>query len=139
MLSLKQLSYTLGAMLILSGCMQPQPKKQNDISNKPVQTASQNCQKYIKIMKFASTYIMQEFEKGYFANKDIMGAKAQLFLIKSKSQTLFAQNINEALKSYDEKYALAKKEHCDLSEFSLTPLEKIEKRLKTVQKDGAKN
>jgi hypothetical protein len=76
-------------------------------------------------MSYASEYIIEEFEKGYFQNKDIVGAKAQLFLIEKRSPTIFAQNINAASDSYKKQYELAKKYGCDVKKFKVFPIEKI--------------
>lgn len=133
--ALFKLVLSVGSFVVLTGCMQPQPQK-NDTSpqGKALKTTNVlHCQKYEKVMNHASKYIQDEFEKGYFFQKDTVGAKAQLFLIQSRSQTLFAQNINAALDSYKEQYNLAKKEKCDLSKFALSPLEKIQNTIKTLE------
>ena len=96
------------------------------------------CDKHIKIMNHASKYIQEEFKKGYFIKKDIVGAKAQLFLIESNSKSIFAKNINNALKSYKNEYKEAKKNKCDLHKFVMSPLEKIKLEIKELEKDMLK-
>jgi hypothetical protein len=93
------------------------------------------CNKHTKIMSHASEYITEEFKKGYFNQKDIKGAKAQLFLIESKSQSIFAKNINNAIKSYNSQYSLAKKNRCNLSKFKITPIKKVKNTIKLLEKD----
>jgi hypothetical protein len=83
--------------------------------NVPVSSAEYKyCNKYIKTMTYASNYILREFDEGYFAKKDLLGAKAQLFLIENNSPTIFAKNINSAKDSYDLNFQLAKKNSCDV-------------------------
>jgi len=88
------------------------------------------CNKHSAVMNYASSYIQEEFNNAYFIKKDLIGAKAQLFLIESDSQTIFAKNINNAIKSYDQEYLKAKKNRCNLKKFSIHPLEKIRIKLK---------
>lgn len=97
------------------------------------------CSKYTKIMLHASTYVKTEFDKGYFLEKDTIGAKAQLFLIENKSPTIFAQNINSALLSYNTQYKLAKKNKCNLKKFKTSPLLKIKNIIKLLEKSQKKN
>ena len=92
------------------------------------------CNKYIKIMNHASKYIKEEFNKGYFIKKDVIGAKAQLFLIESNSQSIFAKNINNALNSYKSQYEKAKKNRCNLSKYKISPLEKVKLKLEKLEK-----
>jgi hypothetical protein len=94
---------------------------------------SKYCNKYEKIMNYASTYIEKEFEEGYFSKSDIVGAKAQLFLVENNSPTIFAKNINAANESFSLNYELAKKNNCDLKEFNLSPIEKLKRRLKSLE------
>lgn len=94
----------------------------------------QHCTKYIKKIDYAFSYIKNEFEKGYFKSPDLLGAKAQLFLIENHSKTLFATNINDALDSYNLHYALAKKERCDLSKFAISPLLTIKSTIKKLER-----
>ena len=91
------------------------------------------CAKHIKIMNHASKYIQEEFKKGYFVKNDIVGAKAQLFLIESNSKSLFAKNINKALKSYNNEFKQAKRNKCDLHKFEISPLEKIKLDIKKLE------
>lgn len=107
------------------------PIKNNAIKKKVVY---KYCNKYIKTMNYASSYIKKEFDKGYFQRKDIVGAKAQLFLIENKSPTIFAKNINAAQESYVKQYQLAKKHKCNLKKFKITPLDKIKNKIKILEK-----
>ncbi len=93
------------------------------------------CNKHKKIMIYASKYIEKEFYEGYFLKKDIIGAKAQLFLIKNKSLTPFAKNINEAEDSYTLQYKLAKKNKCNLNKFKLSPISKVRNSIKILEKN----
>jgi hypothetical protein len=89
-------------------------------------------------MKHASNYIFNEFEKGYFINGDLLGAKAQLFLVQSKSSTVFAKNINAAQDAYTHQYHLAKKKRCDVTAFKATPLQIIQKKIERLNKTRKK-
>lgn len=108
-------------------------KKIKKVKKSP--TLYKYCAKHIKTMNHASSYIKDEFEKGYFISKDIVGAKAQLFLVKSNSTTIFAKNINDAKKSYLENYKIAKKYKCNLSKFKVPVLEKVQKRIDILEKE----
>jgi len=89
------------------------------------QKKQQKCKKYKKIMNYAVSYVVTEFEKGYFDQKDIIGAKAQLFLIQNQSASFFAQNMNDAEKSYNKYYQLSKEEKCDFGKLLVSPLTQI--------------
>ena len=93
------------------------------------------CRKHTSIMSHASRYIQEEFKKGYFIQKDILGAKAQLFLIESNSKSIFSKNINNAIKSYNTHYKLAKKNKCNLNKFKIHPIENIKRKIKTLEKE----
>ena len=103
----------------------PQINKNNKIIKE-----DKACKIYKKNMKYASSYIFSEFENGYFKDKDMIGAKAQLFLIKNRSESVFSQNINEAETFYISQYNKAKKKNCNLKQFYLTPLKKIQNKIK---------
>jgi len=133
-----KLFYLSVLSILLSGCFtqsqqnsipESQPiveKKQVDEKIKKIQLQKQKrCDGYIQTMKYARSYVVTEFEKGYFTQNDIVGAKAQLFLIQSQSQSLFAKNINDAENSYNKHYELAKKLKCDLKGFSTSPVAQI--------------
>ncbi|MGB5867819.1 MAG: hypothetical protein WBG69_08135, partial [Arcobacteraceae bacterium] len=75
----------------------------------------QNCTRYTKKINYAFSYVTNEFEKAYFQNSDVIGAKAQLFLIENHAKTIFATNINDAQDSYNIQYDLAQKERCDIA------------------------
>ncbi len=127
---LKKTSLIIFSLLLFSGCLSTKDKI---IIDKPlllentlqIKKKKPNCKKNIKIMNYALSYVLSEFEKGYFKNKDILGAKAQLFLIDNKSKSVFAQNINAAENSYTLEYQKAKKKKCSVRKFELTPLQKI--------------
>lgn len=123
MFSWKQLLAIFILGIFLSACSFEQLSLKQTKETKVV--INKNCKNYEEIMNFAKRYVEEEFEKGYFSKNDILGAKAQLFLIKNKSQTVFAENINAALNSYETNYNLAQKEKCDLKDFPLAPLDKI--------------
>ncbi len=91
------------------------------------------CQKHTKVMTHASRYIKEEFQKGYFIQKDIIGAKAQLFLIESNSKSIFSQNINNAIKSYNTQHNLAKKNKCNLKKFKRHPIESVKRKIKMLE------
>ncbi len=91
------------------------------------------CYKHFKVMKHASLYIFNEFEKGYFTQEDDIGAKAQVFLIENKSPTPFSKNINAALDSYKKQYNLAEKNKCNLNDFKINPLDKIKDKIKAIE------
>lgn len=93
-----------------------------------------HCNKHIKIMNHASEYIQEEFNRGYFVQRDIVGAKAQLFLIESNSQSIFSKNINNAIKSYNDEKAIATKNKCNLSKYKITPIEKVKLKIKKLEK-----
>jgi len=92
-----------------------------------------HCNTHRKTMAHASKYIIDEFEKGYFLQKDIIGAKAQLFLVESKSSSVFAKNINTANDSYFKHYKIAKKNRCNLKAFKLSPLKQIKNKIKSIE------
>lgn len=139
------------AIILLSGCTKnPTPTKDKSLKTKSVKAdpppktstikapSYKYCSKHISKMNYASNYISKEFEDGYFASKDIEGAKAQLFLIESNSPTIYAQNINAALKSYNRQYNLAKKYKCDITNFIETPLLNIKSRIQYLEKEAIK-
>lgn len=95
------------------------------------------CEEYTKMMRHAVNYIVTEFEEGYFIQKDIVGAKAQLFLIKNQSQNLFAKNINDANRSYNKYYKLAKEAKCDFNFFEISPLDKVENTMKVLENESS--
>jgi hypothetical protein len=121
---LQKFFYIIGFVIILSGCIQ---------KNKEFPTQKQkNCNQHIKIMQYALSYVEKEFDNGYFHQNDLIGAKAQLFLIENRSPNIFAQNINEAQKSYDIEYDLAKKANCDIDKFTVSPIQNVKNKIKTL-------
>lgn len=127
---LLQIFFIIAFSIFLIGCSlkntsQVTPHNENQDLGKQLKDNNVYCYKYKKIMNYASNYIEKEFDEGYFLKNDIVGAKAQLFLVESSSPTVFAKNINTANNSYNSNYELAKKSNCDLSEFSISPLVKL--------------
>ena len=138
---LKQLLYLISFILILTGCTQPNIVKTPKIQNKPiVKTVKieevKKCKKYKKTMNEAIDYVSREFQEGYFSKKDIIGAKAQLFLVNTKSKTIFAKNINAAEKSFNQQYKKAKKIKCNLKSFKTSPIDKVKNMLKKLEKEN---
>lgn len=131
----KQLFIIIFSLLVFAGCVTSENKTR--ISKAPVLDKNlqvkknlPNCINDIKIMNYAVSYVLNEFEKGYFQKEDILGAKAQLFLIKNKSKSVFAQNIIKAEKSYNIQYLELKKKNCSIDKFSVSPLQKIKNKIK---------
>lgn len=91
------------------------------------------CNKYRKNMTYALDYIEKEFEEGYFSKKDIIGAKAQLFLIENNSPSPFAKNINAAKESYIANYDLAKNSNCYLRKYKTTPLINLKESINSLE------
>ena len=87
-------------------------------------------------MNEATVYALSEFNKGYFSKNDIVGAKAQLFLVQSLSETIFAKNINAAEESFQIQYSEAKKINCDLKKFKTSPINQIKNVLKNLEKEN---
>ena len=162
MFNLKRVYILLAFLILLSGCSQSnvngtnlekkepttvekavfdksKEKKQKVVKKKKKIIKKKSisykyCNKHIKAMSHASKYISEEFEKGYFLQKDLVGAKAQLFLVKNKSASVFAQNINAAQESYIKQYNIAKKNKCNVKKYKTTPLEKVGNKIKTLEK-----
>ncbi|MGA1940877.1 hypothetical protein [Arcobacter sp. YIC-310] len=91
------------------------------------------CNKHRKNMLYAKNYILNEFEKAYFSKKDIIGAKAQLFLVQSNSPSVFAKNMNAAIKAYDKNYTTAKKNECNLKKYKTHPISSIKSKIKNLE------
>lgn len=132
---LQKLFFIIGFMLILSGCTQ-----KNNISNveknkESLTQKQKKCKQHIKIMQYALSYVTKEFEKGYFHQNDLIGAKAQLFLIENRAPNIFAQNINEAQKAYDTEYNLAQKNNCDIDKFTVSPIQKVKNKIKILSEE----
>lgn len=130
MLVLRWFFFGIISLLLLSGCSPKTPEK--SIKKKITVVKYKDCEKHIKIMRHASEYIDKEFKEGYLLGKDIVGAEAQLFLIQSKSPTIFAKNINAAEDSYTLQYQQAKSHECDVDSFKQTPLEKVTKLIQSL-------
>ncbi len=137
MFKLQKIYFIIGFLIILSGCSQKNNIQNVEKNKEPIVKKQYNCAKHIQIMQHASSYVIKEFDKGYFQQNDIIGAKAQLFLIENHSQSVFAQNINKAQTSYDLQYKLAKKHNCDLSKFRLSPIEIIKNKIKSLQQNSS--
>ncbi len=137
MFTFKSLCVVLCFSMFFLGCAQKNEIK-NEVRNgiekikKNKEKIKENkyCNKYRKIMTHASLYIKKEFKEGYFLSEDILGAKAQLFLIKNKALSIFAKNINSANDSYLRNYNLAKKNKCKVKKFKFLPLERIKREIK---------
>ncbi len=122
--------------MILVGCsLINTNQKTIDMKKKSTKNTAKTktCNKYIKNMNYASAYIKKEFEEGYFSKKDIVGAKAQLYLIENNSPSPFAKNINAANNSYAKNYNLAKKSKCSLQKYRVFPISKLKVRIKTLE------
>lgn len=141
--------YVLFLILFLTACSQKNIQKEQKVSSKKEEKKVEKeiiqkkktiiykfCEKHEKIMLHASAYIKDEFKNAYFLKNDIVGAKAQLFLIENKSPTVFAKNINAAIKSYKLHFDLSKKNGCDLNGFKIFPLEKLKRDIKFLEKKG---
>lgn len=135
---LKQFFYLVIFALILSGCTQNNIVKipQKQTVKKVEIKESKQCKKYKKIMREAIIYVSQEFQEGYFIKKDIIGARAQLFLVDSKSESIFAKNINAAEKSFDQQYKKAKQIKCNLKSFKTSPIGTVKSILKKLEKES---
>ncbi len=165
MFSLRQTCFMIIFMLIFSGCTLtnrvidtkqnniPKSIKEKNPESKETQVKEsiakkpklkkkvftyKYCNKHINTMSHALKYIEEEFNKGYFVQNDILGAKAQLFLIESNSKSIFAKNINNAINSYNRQFSKAKKNGCDLSQFTISPLKKIELKIEELEKNSLK-
>jgi len=88
------------------------------------------CLTYKDKMSYAYSYIVNEFNEGYFNSNDLIGVQAQLFLIKNRATSVFAKNINSAQDAYLLNYKYAKQKRCDVKKFTISPLERIEIILK---------
>jgi len=130
----KKISLIMLFLLLFSGCIPVNNKDridkslkiENSLSTKEIQ---RNCSKNRKLMNYAFNYVLTEFEKGYFEQKDILGAKAQLFLIENKSKSIFAQNINAAEKSFHLQYEKLRKKKCPVAKFTVSPLQNIKNKI----------
>lgn len=124
------------SFLSFIGCSQKNLEK-NVISSKPKQEKEIKkypyCNKHQSIMEFAIKYIDEEFEKAYLNTKDIVGAKAQIYLIENNTQTAFAKNINEARKSYKTQFEMAKENGCNIEDFKTFPLNKIKEKIQLIE------
>ena len=146
MFSQRQTYIIIGSILLFSGCVLKDaaptiPKKKiikKEIKTTPIKKIIPKykyCYKHTNIMDFASSYITNEFKKGYFSQKDAIGAKAQIYLIENNSPTIFAQNINKANSSYEKQYEIASKNKCNLSKFKISPLQKVKNSIDLLEKE----
>lgn len=135
---MRQTNILICFILFFSGCSQKFFEKKESVEKKSSkkQITYALCNKHKKIMIHASKYIEEEFKKAYFLQKDIIGAKAQLFLIEQNSPTVFAKNINAARISYKKHFDLAKQNGCSISEFEKFPLEKIKESINSFEKEA---
>lgn len=125
----RKVFYVLVCLIVFSGCVTSSNKnsiqKTIDKKDETSRLNEKKCTEYLNKMHYASSYIQSEFEKGYFDFHDVVGAKAQLFLIENNSPSIFAQNINAAEKEYILQYTMAKKNKCSIKNTIVTPLSKI--------------
>lgn len=149
MSNLKKIYFIILLNFFLVGCSQNSINKSQNSPKKQVSTVKKEnvvkkskpkivyeyCNNHRKTMNHALNYIVKEFENGYFNQNDIVGAKAQLFLIESNSPTIFAKNINAAQKSYVNNYQIAKKNGCNLTEFNISALNKIKDKIKILEEN----
>jgi len=133
---LKKLFILIVCLFAFSGCLIKNDKLSVSKDNVALQKKQNDCDKYVKTMNYASSYILEEFENAYFKVKDIQGAKAQLFLVQNQSKSIFAQNINKAEKSYNAQYKLAKVNQCVISQYKISPLQKIKKRINALDNNN---
>jgi len=150
MSNLKTIYILLASLVFLGGCSQSNVnnttiektkiKKEKIVKKKVIKKtiSYKYCSKHTKAMTHALNYVQDEFEKGYFLQKDLVGAKAQLFLIQNKSSSIFAQNINAAQDSYLKHYSLAKKNRCNITKYRVSPLKRIEYKIKRLEKQKDK-
>lgn len=146
MFSQRQTYIILTSILLFTGCTIKNtttvtPKKEiikketkKEVIKKKIDTYKY-CNKHTKIMTYASSYITNEFKKGYFISRDTVGAKAQLFLIENNSPTIFAQNINKANSSYKEQFEIAKKNKCNLDKYKILPLQKVKNSIELIEEE----
>jgi len=130
----KQIPFIILSLLAFSGCIainnQDRLDKPSIVENtQHAKKQLAHCNQNIKLMNYAFTYVLNEFEKGYFEKKDILGANAQLFLIENKSKSVFAQNINAAEKAYNLQYEKLRNKKCSVSKFTVSPLQNIKNRI----------
>ena len=116
----------------LTGCQNyiiaPQTKQTTTTTS--MKKEKKICTTYKDKMSYAASYIINEFNEGYFNSDDLVGVQAQLFLIENRATSLFAKNINSAQDAYLLNYEQAKNKRCDVNKFTISPLEKIEIILK---------
>ena len=146
MFSQRQTYIIIGSILLFSGCVLKDttpsvPKKETSkkeskkTPTKKIIHKYKYCNKHTDIMNFAYSYITNEFQKGYFSQKDALGAKAQIYLIENNSPTIFAQNINKANSSYKKQYELALKNKCNLDKFKVSPLQRVKNSIEVLEKE----
>lgn len=143
MSSVFKIFFSIILIAFFTGCLKKQAEVQNiETPVEPVKKVKKvkkvvhvykYCSKHRKDMLFSKSYILNEFEKGYFSKKDVLGAKAQLFLVESNSPSIFAKNINAAINTYDKNYKIAKKNSCNLIKFKTHPLLIIKSKIKTME------
>lgn len=127
-------------LFFFTGCMstnksvkQPKIQAEENIPKKIVKEKNTECIKYTKIMSYSNSYIIEEFQNGYFITKDLIGAKAQLFLIENHSQSVFAKNINKARDTYLLNYDIADSKKCDLINFKQDPIITVKDTIKNLE------
>ena len=133
---LKKVSLIMLSLFVLSGCLSINDKPLKLDNTLHVKNKQHACKKNIKNINYTFSYVLNEFEKGYFQDLNILGAKAQLFLIKNKSKSVFAQNILAAEKSYNVQYQELKNKNCTIEKFTVSPLQKIKNRIKELDSNN---
>lgn len=109
-------------------------KNDKNSSKNTIVTKTKECIAYEKSMNHAINYINREFKAAYFSKKDLLGAKAQVYLVENKSSSIFAKNINKANDKYIRQYKLAKKKSCSLDKFSNSAMSEVNKKISFLEK-----
>ncbi|MBE0495437.1 MAG: hypothetical protein IBX45_03385 [Campylobacterales bacterium] len=122
----------LGILLLGCAPKEPVPSPTPPQEKTPPRAAYPHCATHKEKATHAYAYVVEEFEAAYLSKKDIHGANAQLFLITTRAQTSFAQNMNAAQETYNNHYALAKENGCDLTAFPSSPLDAVRTKIKTL-------
>ena len=130
-------------LIILTGCVSSNQTnlKKNEMktetpkvsTKKVLKKINSECIGYKKIMNYSNSYIIQEFDDGYLIEKDLIGAKAQLFLIENRSQSIFAKNMNKARDTYLLNYKIALAKKCNLKKFEKDPINIVKKSIKKLE------
>lgn len=138
---LYKIFFIIISLMVFTGCIVKNDKSKieniSQYNSSNIQKKQKLCKKHIEVIEYAFFYVIDEFNKGYFLKNDTTGAKAQLFLIENNSKSVFAQNINQAVGSYNRHYKLAKQQKCDLKKFMISPLNRIKIKIKQLEKGSS--